>query len=150
MFVCNLTSTITLHFGAKTQNPVRGKWNFFKSGTSTNTDPGIFFFLNSFWASLPPSSSWASLPHYTARAISERLREMKTSILFLWLEQSETITVIIIILIALCQLRRSPRRNGKTMEEAVHLNKHIMGEINWCSFYKCHKVGLLLCHINYF
>lgn len=140
VFVCNPTGTITLNVSVHTQQPTWGKWNFFKSSTSMHTDPEIFFFLNSFWASLPPSSPWASLPHYTARAISEGLWEMKTSIPFLWSERSENIIVIIIILIALCQLRHLSQCNSKTMEEAVHRNKHIMARINWCYFKKYHKV----------
>lgn len=65
---------------------------------------------------------------------------MKTSIPFLRSEHSENIIVIIIILIALCQLRHLSQCNSKTMEEAVHRNKHIMARINWCYLKKYHKV----------
>lgn len=57
---------------------------------------------------------------------------MKTSAPFLRSEQSRSVIVIIIILIALCQLRHLSRRNSKTMEEAVHGNKHIMAKMNYC------------------
>lgn len=107
-----------------------------------NTDPEIFFF--STLSELPfPHPLLEQASHTIQHAPSLRgFGRWRQAYPFSGQSNSENIIVIIIILIALCQLRHLSQRNSKTMGEAVPRNKRIMATINWCYFKKIYIIKL--------